>query len=305
MPQGRPRALRLEGTGEKLYMALKLLGLSWGTRAEADHFTRSRRWRDCGLPRSVNTVLEDIRVGIAAERLDRYLAYFQAPAELFLDAAIGACSPQFSCAVLQSRHRARSVSPLEAGQDTHTLEHLNRQNDEKYLRDLMEVLGGVYDMVVRTEPFDAWLLGAVRISEPDTGGLQAVGILAMCQAHLDLRARIFRWHNYLHIHYASMDNQLLGYMMTPDPLQSILVRYRRPLFLKLHALAGNLVPASQPDRSVVYILRREDDAASYETMREEAIARPHLEPGHPRYAAIMDMLTRSEDPRSDGGQPTG
>ena len=299
MLQGRPRALRLEGTGEKLYMALKLTGLSWGTRAEAEHFTRSRRWLDCGLPRSVNTVIEDIRAGIAAERLDRYLAYFQIPAELFLDAVVGAYSPEFSCGVLKSRHQARAVSPLDPRHDAVTFEHLNRQNDEKYLHDLLRMLGGVYDLAVRYEHSDAWLLGAAIIGEPTDGGLQAAGFLTVGEVSLDFHARLFRWHNYLHVHYASIDNQLLGYMMTPDPLQSILTRHRRPFYMKLNALSGNLIPAPEPDRSVIYALRQESDGSGsmsevYNARRDAVARQPLLTPDQPRYAAIREMLAREK-----------
>ena len=281
MPQGRPRSLRFAGTGEKLYMALKLSGLSWGTRGEAEQFTRSRRWLDCGLPRSINTVLEDIRAGMAAERLDRYAGYFKVAAQVFLDTSVGAYSPDFFCQILKGRHDSRAVSPFELGRGAVSLELLNRQNDVRYLNDLQGVLGGLYDMIVRTEPAD--------------GTLQTVGVLAVPDAPVDFHGRVFRWHNYLHVHYASADNQLLGYMMTPDPLHSVLVRHRRPFFMKLHALSGNLVPAAQPDLSIIYVLRRGEPPAAFEALRRAAIERPLLELGHPRYEAVMEMLARTED----------
>jgi hypothetical protein len=301
MPQGRPRSLRFAGTGEKLYMALKLSGLSWGTRGEAEQFTRSRRWLDCGLPRSINTVLEDIRSGMAAERLDRYAGYFKVAAQVFLDTSVGAYSPDFSCQILKGRHDSRAVSPFELGRGAVSLELLNRQNDARYLNDLQGVLGGLYDMIVRTEPAASWLLGAAIIGDAAEDGLQAVGVLALPDAHVDFVGRIFRWHNYLHVHYASTDNQLLGYMMTPDPLQSIVVRHRRPFFMKLAALAGNLVPAAQPDRSTIYVLRREQGGLDYNDLRQEAICRPYLGPDHPRYVAIMDMLSRDAASLAEAG----
>ncbi|KHK01051.1 hypothetical protein NY78_3592 [Desulfovibrio sp. TomC] len=291
--------MRLEGTGEKLYMALKLTGLAWGTRLEAEQFTRSRRWLDCGLPRSVNTVIEDIRSGIAAERLDRYLAYFQMPAELFLDAAVGAYSPEFSCGVLKSRHQSRAVSPLDPRQDSVIFEHLNRQNDKQYLHDLVQVLGGVYDLAVRYKHSDVWLLGAAIIGEPTEGGLQAAGCLAVDEVSLDFHARLFRWHNYLHVHYASNDNQLLGYMMTPDPLQSILIRHRRPFYMKLDTLSGNLIPSPEPDRATIYALRQEPEGSgsmseAYNALREAVVSQPLLTPDQPRYEAIKEILVREK-----------
>ena len=295
MTPGRPRLVRLGGTGDKLYMALKLLGLSWSTRVEAERLTGDGRWRQCRLPRSVNTVLEDIRCGMAAERLERYALFFKVPAGLFLDDAVGAYAAEFACQILKSRHDARAVSPLDCGRGVASLELLNRQNDALYLNDLLGLLGGCYDLIVRTAPSDVWLLGAAVIGEPADGALQAVGVLAVPDAPVDFHGRVFRWHNYLHVHYASADNQLLGYMMTPDPLQSVLVRHRRPFFMKLHALSGNLVPAAQPDLSILYVLRRGEPPAAFEALRQAAIERPVLEPGHPRYAAVMEMLARAED----------
>jgi hypothetical protein len=280
-------------------MALKLLGLAWGTRAEAEHFTRSSRWLDCGLPRSINTVLEDIRAGIVVERLDRYLSYFQVPAELFLDAGIGAYSPEFSCGILRSRHRVRVVSPLDPQHDVFSFEHLNRQNDEKYLHDLLGVIGGVYHLAVRHDQCEAWLLGAAVIGDPVDSGLQTTGFLAVGDIALDFHGRLFRWHNYLHVHYASSDNQLLGSMMTPDPLQSFLIRHRRPFYMKLHTLAGNLIPSPEPDRTIIYALRQESDAAgnlvdAYNVLRDAVARQPLLTPQQPRYTAIMEMLSREK-----------
>ncbi|EKO39668.1 MAG: hypothetical protein B193_1617 [Solidesulfovibrio magneticus str. Maddingley MBC34] len=301
MTPGRPRSVRLEGTGDKLYMALKLLGLSWSTRVEAERLTSDGRWRQCRLPRSVNTVLEDIRCGMAAERLDRYVAFFRVPAELFLDATVGAYSPDFSCQILKSRHDSRAVSPFDCGRGVANLELLNRQNDEVNLNNLLGLLGGCYDLVVRTAPSDSWLLGATVIGEPADGALQTVGVLAVPDAPVDFHGRVFRWHNYLHVHYASTDNQLIGYMMTPDPLQSVLVRHRRPFFMKLNALSGNLVPSVQPDISIIYVLHRTEPSAAFEDLRQAAIERPLLEPGHPRYEAVMEMLARAETASSENG----
>ncbi len=301
MTAGRPRSVRLKGTGDKLYMALKLLGLSWSTRVEAERLTSDGQWRQCRLPRSVNTVLEDIRCGMAAERLERYAQFFKVPAALFLDEAIGAYAPEFSCQILKSRHDARVVSPFDCGRGVTNLELLNRQNDEVNLNDLLGLLGGCYDLVVRTAPSDNWLLGVTVIGEPADGALQTVGVLAVPDAPVDFHGRVFRWHNYLHVHYASTDNQLIGYMMTPDPLQSVLVRHRRPFFMKLNALSGNLVPSAQPDISIVYALRRTEPAAAFEDLRQAATERPFLEPGHPRYEAVMEMLARAEAAPTESG----
>ena len=87
-------------------------------------------------------MLEDIRCGMAAERLDRYVAFFRVPAELFLDTAVGAYSPDFSCQILRSRHDARAVSPFDCGRGVANLELLNRQNDEVNLNNLLGLLGG-------------------------------------------------------------------------------------------------------------------------------------------------------------------
>ncbi len=259
MAQGRPKNVRAQGSGEKLYMALKLAGVSWGAKLGAGHIAANKHWTACGLPKSSNTINEDIRSGIPANRLDKYAEFFQVPPALFVDTAISPSSPEFSCEILKSRHLVRtcpaSAFPVH---DAPALERFVEQNQEKMLYELHKTIAGIYTLYYKDAACDILWRGAVMIAGQFEGGLQAVGSLATDGGMVDFKGNLFRWHNCLHIQCHSSDYQILGYMMTPDPLQSLSIRLRTPFCMKFYGVTENLGLSMEPQRLAAWAVRHPD-----------------------------------------------
>lgn len=294
--QGRPKNVRIAGSGEKLYMALKLTGVSWGARIGPNHIAANKQWATSGLPKSINTVIEDIRSGIPVNRLDRYAAFFQVAADLFLDEAMAAHSPAFSCEILKHKHLARIGNPLNLRlQESLGLEQLNEQNRARRLYDLYELLAGAYLLFYKVETSPVIGKGASYIGEPCEGGLFTAGVRMIGDTCVNVQGVVFRWHNALHKQYYSNDFQMLGYMMTPDPLQSIVIKQRQPFCLKWYSLSGSPHVSARPERGCVCAIRQDDlrgrghgEALS---MLTGAVQRqPVFGPGDAAYQTVMDLL---------------
>lgn len=133
----------------------------------------------------------------------------------------------FPAQILKSRHEGRTVSPFALGSGVANLELLNRQNDAVNLNSLCGLLAGCYDLAVCIEPADFWLYGVSVVGEPSGDALQCVGVLALPEAFVDFHGRLFVVQLF-HPHYASRAQPALGYMITPDPMLSVLVRNRTP-----------------------------------------------------------------------------
>ena len=267
----------MEGTGEKLYMALKLSGLSWGAKIGPNHIANNKRWSECKLPKSINTVNEDIRSGIPINRLDNYACFFQVLADIFIDEKIEAYSADFSCEILKNKHLSKIYNPLTLRiHDTITIERLSEQNTAKSLYDLHCILSGVYCFYVKSESLPSIQHGALLIGDQIDEGLQIAGTFLVDGVRIDCHGLIFRWHNFIHVKYYSSDYQMLGYLMTTDPLQSTVIRQRQPFYMQFFGLAGNLTLSMEPDRQRIWAVRQDvaegqDPAAAYEAICETVI----------------------------------
>jgi hypothetical protein len=297
--QGRPKNIRIVSAGEKLYLALKLSGLSWGAKVGSNHISRSRRWAECGLPKSVNTVLDDIRSGVPLERIDRYAAFFHASAELFLDESIHAESPDFSGQILKSLYRYRCSNPLAPRfTDASLLELFTTQNGEQELFELQETVTGLYRLYFLESGASGIRLGAAIIGEQCDFGLFTSGCLSHDGVRLDFEGRLFCWKNFLHVRYCSIDFSLLGYMMTPDPRQTILIKNRSPFYMIFHTLSGDLMQAPEPKRRRICAVRHEKAEGKaledgYEKLLNEMTAKPVLSPDDPYLELVLSKLPQN------------
>lgn len=292
MGQGRPKNRRAAGSGEKLYAALKLCGLSFGARPTPGHISVNSRWAECGLPRSVNTVGEDIRSGIPVGRIGAYAAFFQVPPDLFLDETVTAFCRDFSCAVLRNKYLFPSrQSSIPLVQDPYFNKRHAEFNEARYLHDLYALLSGVYILYLREPKMNDIHKLAVLVNRIIDNHIEASGTMFFGDVRIVIQGTLFRWHTFLHVQYHSEDYQILGYMMTPDPLSSVLIKAREPLRLYLHGLAGSLTASSMPDRFHGYAEKlppAESDTARqrYEALCERLRARPNMGPDDPDYAAV-------------------
>lgn len=257
MPQGRPKTVRIGGTGEKLYMALKLTGLSWGTRVGPNHIAANPRWRQCGLPRSINTVIEDIRSGIPIQRLERYASFFRVAPELFANETVGPYSTDFSCEILKNKNRQPTFDALEASAlDVQARKHIQERNGVAANYSLYQLLFGVYKLFYKRRTANVLYQGVARTETQTDCGIGIAGILVVEGIPVDISGILFRWNNFIHIQYHSGDYQILGYMIGPDPMDSVLARRRQPFFMKLQGLAGSLEPTTAPDRYEILAVKQ-------------------------------------------------
>ena len=139
--------------------------------------------------------------------------------------------------------------------DATALERFVEQNQEKTLYELHRTVAGVYDLYYKDAACDILWQGAVMISGQFEGGIQVVGSLATDGGMVDFKGNTFRWHNCLHIQCHSSDYQILGYMMTPDPLQSLSIRLRIPFCMKLYGVTENLGLSMEPQRLMAWAVR--------------------------------------------------
>uniref|UniRef100_I2Q3L3 Uncharacterized protein n=1 Tax=Desulfovibrio sp. U5L TaxID=596152 RepID=I2Q3L3_9BACT len=291
MAQGRPKAVRLAGTGEKLYMALKLSGLAWGARRGPNHILESGRWEECGLPRSINTVIEDIRSGMPVTRLDRYAVFFQVPADLFLNEATSPHAPEFSCEILKRKHHSQLPSPPALGlRDALALERRRERNALGRNFGLSRMLAGAYRLFYKNDAAEVLCNGAALVGGQAREGVGVAAVMVFEAVAIELSGIVFQWHNHLHVQYQSLDRQVLGYLMAPDPMQSIVLRQRQPFCLRLYGLAGSLGLSLEPDRFEVVAVRRETSGNReaeeiYGDLCDLIRREPALAPGHPDWAA--------------------
>jgi len=299
MPQGRPKNVRAGGSGEKLYMALKLAGVAWGAKLGPGHIAANKHWAACGLPKSSNTVNEDIRSGIPANRLDNYAAFFQVSPTLFVDEGISPSASAFSCEILKNKHHSRSCAAFAfPAHDAAALERLAEQNQDKYLYELHRTVVGVYSLYCQDGISETLWKGAAAIGGQFEGGLQVSGRLVVDGVPLGFGGILFRWHNCLHVQYHSTDYQILGYMMTPDPLQSFALRRRTPFYMTLYGLSGNPGLSMEPRRLVVCAVRQaeadaQDGEQAYAALCQAVARDPVLAPNEAHYPMVMRALANA------------
>jgi hypothetical protein len=296
MAQGRPKTVRIGGTGEKLYMALKLNGMSWGTRVGPNHVTANPRWAQCGLPRSINTVIEDIRSGIPIHRLDRYAGFFHVPADLFADGGIGPYSADFSCEILKNKNRPSTTGVMDTCfLDFQARKHVQEHNGLAANYPLYQLLFGVYRIYYKRDGSDIVYQGVARTEMQTEFGIGIAAAIVIDGIPVELSGAMFRWNNFIHIQYHSEDYQVLGYLLGPNPMDSVLLRRRSPFYLKFCGLAGNLEISAQPDRYELCIVKEtraegQGLTQAYEGLLEKALREPALYPPHALYASTLALF---------------
>ncbi len=296
MAQGRPKSVRLGGTGEKLYMALKLSGLSWGTRIGPNHISVDGRWAQCGLPRSVNTVIEDIRSGIPAHRLERYAGYFQVPVGVFTDESVGSCSAAFSCEILRNKNRFAKSAAIDVSlHDSLARKHIVERNGVAANYPLYQLLSGVHKIYYKRDGGERIYQGAAKTETQTETGIAIAVVIVVDGIPVELSGTLFRWNNFIHIQYHSEDYQLLGYMIAPNPMESILLRRRDPFHMRFCGLSGSLDMTAVPDRYEACSVKQglgegRSQSEVFDALLGEVLREGALEPGdaaHARAAALF------------------
>jgi hypothetical protein len=296
---GRPQKIRLSGTGEKLQAALQIVGLTWSSTnvSSTNHVLNNRRWKRCGLPRSINTLMNDIRSGIPAERLDAYSSFFSINADMLLNTGVSPYSSEFSCEILKCKHKIFSVNtmPLHS-EDPHFCHLLTQYNDESFLNTLYAALRGLYVLYLREESDQTIFMAAIHVHSTDKNHILGTGYLKLHGIDINLRCRIFRWASFLHINYLSEDYHVLGYMMACDPTASMASARREPLNLPLFGLAGSVSSLRIPDRFHGYaekipIPDGELSSSAYTSLCEQIHSNPYIDSQNPMHADVYNKIS--------------
>jgi hypothetical protein len=297
MERGRPKKVRLPGSGGKLYAALQLAGLCWGKNGvQANHVCHNSRWQECNLPRSTNTILEDIHAGIPVDRLNDYASFFNVSPRLFSDIDVPEFSSEFSCEILKNKYIMHSSSAVHVHISDPIYHYAVASNNEmSYINRLFNRLNGVFDIFIKQYQYEYIQRCVIFVNSLEKSSLQFFGKMWYDGIDLTLTGAIFRWSSFLHITYYTADCHVLGYMLTPDPLQSLLIEGRDPLCLDLFGLAGSLTSPFVPDRYYGFARQRprqeaENLGTAYEQACRELAEQPIIPAADPTYAAHMARI---------------
>lgn len=299
MAGGRPRKMRVPGSGEKIQAALRTAGLTWSSANvfAPNHVLHNKRWKRCGLPMSATTVASDIRLGSPVDRLGQYAAFFGLTPEMLSDAGLDPYGAQFSCEVLKNKHKAVTVNPLPLHTEDPTFCHLlTTYNSRENVSGSFEVLGGLFRLYLQEMTNEPIFMAVVYVHGQETNHLVFRGYTRMHGVDVHIEGRLFRWGTFLHVNYFSADGQVLGYMITHDPSMLAVATYRKTLRLPLVGLAGGLLSPVVPDRFYGYAekISPENDAsdsAEFERLCGLIRQDPVVDPADPEHQEVLRRIT--------------
>lgn len=297
---GRPRKTRIPGTGDKLRRALELFGLSWGKNIAAEnHVLQSRRWTRCRLPRSVNTVAEDMKLDVPADRLASYAAFLHIPITVLQDAAVAADSDAFTETLFRAREVAQTLSlPLFTSFSQAFCKHFHHNNHREYITTLFERIRGIYFVQSMLSTAREIFNGSAIVHSIHETVIRATIFQVMHDAEIEFDAVIFCWGNNIHISYYSLDMFVFGRLVTVDPLRHFALSHGNPFSLNLSGISDTLVGS----QTFGFVLARAElrDTAPQDELWEhwrhtcDAVRRrPLLLPKDADYGRALARLTAS------------
>lgn len=300
MTPGRPKKTRLPGTGDKLRRALELFGLSWGKNIAAEnHVLQSRRWARCRLPRSVNTIAEDLKRNVPEDRLAGYAAFLHLPINLLKDPDVTAGSDAFTQAVIRAREITKPLSlPLFTSFSQAFCKKFYHNNQPEYITTLFERIRGIYSVQsLLSTSHEIYNGGAIVHSMHETV-IRATIFQVMYGTEIEFDAILFCWGSNIHISYYSMDMFIFGRLIASDPMRQCTLARRNPFSINLRGVSDTLAGA----QSFGFVLARAElrDTAPQTELWEHwrrtchAIRRqPLLLPKDAAYGRALTRLTAS------------
>jgi hypothetical protein len=246
---GRPPKQRDAVAGERLRLILEFLGKSWGRNRDADnHVLRWSRWERCGLPRSVNTLRDDMQRGIPLDRLSNYAECFGMNVSLLTDSSLTVDDPTFVTAL----HRAKR-SVIREGEPPFLLfgpevqERYLYYNSPDYLQELHALLGGPHIVHYASEQMPgAILICTLLIEGVGEHRLYGRSRFVFQGVEIQVVVSVFRWHNNVHAFYHSDDYLEFGHHIMVDPVRHQIVRLRDPLFVHTHGITDDGMAENRP-----------------------------------------------------------
>lgn len=297
MTTGRPKKTRVPGSGDKLRRGFEVLGRTWGkNKTAASHVFQDERWSRCGLPKSINTVQEDIRRGIPLDRLAGYAAFLNITSDMLRDATVSSHAAQFNEAIFAAREAAASpdlqlwkyyAEPFRS--------HFQEFNNSMYVQSLFRILHGVYHMETFFPPAREIHQADVFVHTAERHALRAECRQPFQGEDIRYDMLIYRWGSNLHIAYHSQDMRMLGRLMTEDPLRHYALAHRRPFYLDLvgvgDALSGPHTCCSMRCRVERLEDGDEDPRRAFDQACRRTREHPVILPTDPGHAARMARLS--------------
>lgn len=282
---GRPPVSRNTTAGKNLALALKVLGKNWRRDVHSPHHVLNwQGWLACDLPRSSTTIDRDIREGVPEGRIGAYCRCLGILPEVLVSSR----SNMYK-AMASARAPEPQVAPsLALHYRDRFPERYLEHNDETYINELFDVVGGVYRMYYVLQGVETLHRCTIWIYAAESYRLLARGRFTMFGIENHAEAHIFRWHNNLHLHYLCQNGLELGYIMTVDPLRHNLVLQRSPFWLKGQGLTDRGLANNSPITLTFRMekLPLEDTATQEHVWQQECEIvrqRPFLAPGDAEY----------------------
>lgn len=250
MAIGRPTKKRYFSSGEKLLDALKLSGLTWGSNTMLEnHISNNKRWLQLHLPKSSNTLVEDIKHGIPQDRLFGYAKFFGIDPRYFVDDTIPAHAKEFEYEILQKKYKLAENIPFPVlGEDKKFYSSFHEQNGKNKSAKLYNHIKGVYIVYLKEVANNSIVKCATKVYDVDNIFLLVSGFLKYYNVDTYVYGIIFKWSTFIHINYYTQDCAVVGYMIAQDPTCSASILYGKPMMLELFGLAGSFSSTSVPDR---------------------------------------------------------
>lgn len=297
MSLGRPKKQRNPRTGEKLLHALKLCGLTWGSRKTLpNHILNTQRWLQLGLPKSSNTLVVDITNGIPSDRLTRYATFFDVDPRLFIDEDTKTFSKEFECAILQNKRKLTMNTSFPVLDANKMFFHsLHDQNSPEKVFRLFESISGVYFAYLKELHSDIIAKCCIHVHGYEDSFIVADGFLKYLNIDISFSCMIFKWSTFLHINYYTHNLSVAGYMLTNDPACSLYSLHKKPFTLDLYGLAGSITSSSVPDRFHGFAEKQDipenrSQAAYYLDLCDSVSRNPLLDASAPDYERVLHKI---------------
>lgn len=295
---GRPRKGRMPRAGDKLRMAFMLLQKTWGSNTSAEnHVFNMKRWSLCGLPRSIKTVKEDIRGGVAYDRLSNYASLLNVPASMLSDDSIMHSDPEFVSAIVKMKTDQVPPSILFQHIFGNTVsEKFLDYNRQEYTTELFETLKGFYVVYLSKIPFDVGINKmAFAIHEIDAYCLKVSAKFYLETDMNTMHGEMHRWGSFLQAGLYMNEMQSFATALFPEPLRTPLVAARKPFSMLGKYLFGADPFGREPLFALLYMERRQNLPEmgweeAFETFCRDNLSYQFLFSGDPEYDYALVRL---------------
>lgn len=306
---GRPRKSRALHAGDKLRMAFTLLQKTWGSNTSVqNHIFNMKRWNACGLPRSIKTVKEDIRCGIAYDRLPNYASLLNISSSILSDESTSHTDPNFISAIINAK---TDIAPpsimLQNVFGTAVNEKFLDFNRHEYIKELFELINGFYIVYLMKVPPGIGINKMVMaISNADAYCLRVKSKFYLETDLNSIDGEMHRWGSFLYANFYMNEMQSFAMAMLHDPMRNPVLAARKPFYMTGKYLFGSEAFGKEPLFAVFHMERRqhlpdENWDEAFEAFCLEHLSYQFLFPGEPEHDYALARLRSTVEGTWDFG----